>query len=99
MKYVTLLSIFQFNQHGLWSVFFLQHTYKIITMKNPPFRHQTNKLYTPMTTLKYADPDGDLPIETFYTMVFEHDKVFNASLNFLKLLRWRSRKSFTLDQD
>ncbi len=52
-----------------------------------------------MTTLKYADPNGDLPIETFYKMVFEHDKVFNASLNFLKLLRWRSRKSFSLDRD
>lgn len=52
-----------------------------------------------MTTLKYADPNGDLPIDTFYKMVFEHDKVFNASLNFLKLLRWRSRKSFTLEKD
>lgn len=68
-------------------------------MKDPPFRHQTNTLYTPMTTLKYADPNGDLPIDTFYKMVFEHDKVFNASLNFLKLLRWRSQKSFTLDKD
>lgn len=76
-----------------------EHTFKMITMENPPFRHQTNSLYTPMTTLKYADPNGDLPIETFYKMVFEHDKVFNASLNFLKLLRWRSRKSFTLDKD
>ncbi|XP_042273799.1 retinol dehydrogenase 8 [Thunnus albacares] len=76
-----------------------EHTHKIITMENPPFRHQTNTLYTPMTTLKYADPNGDLPIDTFYKMVFEHDKVFNASLNFLKLLRWRSRKSFTLEKD
>lgn len=80
-------------------MFSCQHTHKIITMDNPPFRHQTNTLYTPMTTLKYADPNGDLPIDTFYKMVFEHDKVFNASLNFLKLLRWRSRKSFTLEKD
>uniref|UniRef100_A0A671KEQ1 Retinol dehydrogenase 8-like n=1 Tax=Sinocyclocheilus anshuiensis TaxID=1608454 RepID=A0A671KEQ1_9TELE len=76
-----------------------EHTFKMITMENPPFRHHTNSLYTPMTTLKYADPNGDLPIETFYKMVFEHDKVFSASLNFLKLLRWRSRKSFTLGKD
>ncbi|XP_071011799.1 retinol dehydrogenase 8 isoform X2 [Oncorhynchus clarkii lewisi] len=76
-----------------------EHTHKIITMDNPPFRHQTNTLYTPMTTLKYADPNGDLPIDTFYKMVFEHDKVFNASLNFLKLLRWRTRKSFAIDKD
>ncbi|KAG8003262.1 Retinol dehydrogenase 8 [Nibea albiflora] len=34
-----------------------EHTLKIITMKNPPFRHQTNTVYTPMTTLKYADPE------------------------------------------
>lgn len=51
-----------------------------------------------MTTLKYADPNGDLSIETFYKMVFEHDKVFTASLNFIKLLQWRSRKSFKLEK-
>uniref|UniRef100_A0A674IU03 Retinol dehydrogenase n=1 Tax=Terrapene triunguis TaxID=2587831 RepID=A0A674IU03_9SAUR len=69
---------------------------EIILAENPPFRHQTNTLYTPMTTLKYADPNGDLPIDTFYKMVFQHDKIFSASLNFIKLLRWRSRKSFDL---
>ncbi|XP_053326230.1 retinol dehydrogenase 8-like [Spea bombifrons] len=73
-----------------------EHTMKIVLAENPPFRHQTNALYTPMTTLKYADPNGDLPIDTFYKMVFHHDKVFNASLNFIKLLRWRSTKSFDL---
>ncbi|KAK1164160.1 retinol dehydrogenase 8 [Acipenser oxyrinchus oxyrinchus] len=73
-----------------------KHTHKIITTNKPPFRHQTNNLYTPMTTLKYADPNGDLPIDTFYKMVFEHDKIFNASLNFIKMLRWGSRKSFNL---
>ncbi|XP_017690579.1 retinol dehydrogenase 8-like [Chiroxiphia lanceolata] len=73
-----------------------EHTVKIILSENPPFRHQTNTLYTPMTTLKYADPNGDLPIDIFYKMVFQHDKIFSASLNFIKLLRWRSRKSFDL---
>ncbi|XP_069560061.1 retinol dehydrogenase 8 [Brachyistius frenatus] len=76
-----------------------EHTLQIITMNNPPFRHQTNTLYTPMTTLKYTDPNGELPIDAFYKMVFEHDKVFNASLNFIKLLRWRSRKRFSLDKE
>uniref|UniRef100_A0A8D0A193 Retinol dehydrogenase 8 n=1 Tax=Sander lucioperca TaxID=283035 RepID=A0A8D0A193_SANLU len=42
-----------------------KHTLKIITMENPPFCHQTNALYTPMTTLKYVDPNDDLPIDTF----------------------------------
>ncbi|KAM4549415.1 retinol dehydrogenase 8 isoform 1-T1 [Odontesthes bonariensis] len=88
-----------FETLGQTAVDVAEHTHKIITMENPPFRHQTNTLYTPMTTLKYADPNGDLPIDTFYKMVFEHDKVFNASLNFLKLLRWRSRKSFTLEKE
>ncbi|XP_055497416.1 retinol dehydrogenase 8 [Leucoraja erinacea] len=73
-----------------------EHTMKIILSDNPPFRHQTNTLYTPMTTLKYVDPSGDLPIDTFYKMVFHHDKVFHASLNVIKLLRWRSRKNFNL---
>uniref|UniRef100_A0A672S0T1 Zgc:109982 n=1 Tax=Sinocyclocheilus grahami TaxID=75366 RepID=A0A672S0T1_SINGR len=68
---VTSICCFSYNQH----------TFKMITKENPPFRHQTNSLYTPMTTLKYADPNGDLPIETFYKMVFEHDKVFSASLS------------------
>nr|XP_060629968.1 retinol dehydrogenase 8-like [Anolis sagrei ordinatus] len=75
-----------------------EHTVKIILSENPPFRHQTNTLYTPITTLKYADPNGDLPIETFYKMVFQHDKIFSASLNFIKLLRWKSRKSFDLGE-
>ncbi|XP_041063768.1 retinol dehydrogenase 8 [Carcharodon carcharias] len=73
-----------------------EHTMKIISLDNPPFRHQTNSLYTPMTTLKYADPNGDLPIDTFYKLVFQHDKIFHASLNFIKMLRWRSKKSFNL---
>ncbi|KAL2090021.1 hypothetical protein ACEWY4_014709 [Coilia grayii] len=75
-----------------------EHTHKIITMKNPPFRHQTNTLYTPMASLKSADPEGDLPVDTFYEGVFEQDKVFNASQSFLKLLCWRSPKSFTLEK-
>ncbi|XP_019357167.1 PREDICTED: coiled-coil domain-containing protein 18 isoform X4 [Gavialis gangeticus] len=70
-----------------------EHTVKIILAENPPFRHQTNTLYTPVTTLKYADPNGNLPIDSFYKMVFHHDRIFHASLNFFKLLRWSSRKN------
>ncbi|XP_006021923.1 retinol dehydrogenase 8-like [Alligator sinensis] len=70
-----------------------EHTVKIILTENPPFRHQTNTLYTPVTTLKYADPNGNLPIDSFYKMVFHHDRIFHASLNFFKLLRWSSRKN------
>ncbi|KAK2889130.1 hypothetical protein Q8A67_014505 [Cirrhinus molitorella] len=45
-----------------------EQTLKLITMKKPPFRHQTNTMYA------YEDLNGDLPIETFYKMVFEQDK-------------------------
>uniref|UniRef100_UPI00398E6F09 retinol dehydrogenase 8-like isoform X1 n=2 Tax=Pristiophorus japonicus TaxID=55135 RepID=UPI00398E6F09 len=64
---------------------------KVITSENPPFRHQTNNLYTPFTALKFADPTGNLHVDTFYKMIFQHNRIFNASLNLIKLLRWRSR--------
>ncbi|XP_078091222.1 retinol dehydrogenase 8-like [Mustelus asterias] len=70
-----------------------EHTVKVITSANPPFRYQTNKLYTPLTTLKFADPTGNLHVDTFYKMVFQHDRIFNASLNLIKLLRWRGRNN------
>ncbi|XP_038640897.1 retinol dehydrogenase 8-like isoform X3 [Scyliorhinus canicula] len=70
-----------------------EHTVKVITSENPPFRYQTNNLYTPFTTLKFADPTGNLHVDTFYKMVFQHDRIFNASLNLIKLLRWRSRNN------
>ncbi|XP_025913370.1 retinol dehydrogenase 8-like [Apteryx rowi] len=52
-----------------------EHTVKVILAENPPFRYQTDTLYTPMTTLKYADPNGDQPIDIFYKMVFHHDSL------------------------
>ncbi|XP_067829119.1 retinol dehydrogenase 8-like [Heptranchias perlo] len=70
-----------------------EHAVKVITSENPPFRHQTNNLYTPFTTLKFADPTGNLHVGTFYKMVFQHNRIFNASLNLIKLLQWRSRNN------
>ncbi|XP_037332448.2 retinol dehydrogenase 8 [Pungitius pungitius] len=64
-----------------------EHTVKVITAKEPPLRHQTNCLYTPMTALKHADPTGRLPLDTFYKMIFKHNSVFNASLGVLRLLQ------------
>uniref|UniRef100_A0A665XEG0 Zmp:0000001048 n=1 Tax=Echeneis naucrates TaxID=173247 RepID=A0A665XEG0_ECHNA len=57
----------------------------MIAAKDPPLRHQTNRLYMPMTTLKHADPTGRLPLDTFYKMIFKHDSVFNATLGVLHL--------------
>ncbi|KAG7276272.1 hypothetical protein CRUP_015595 [Coryphaenoides rupestris] len=59
---------------------------------------ETNALYTPVTSLKYADPSGELSVDTFYGAAFEHDAVFNASHGVLRLLSWPGRQSFTLDK-
>ncbi|KAF3846207.1 hypothetical protein F7725_003285 [Dissostichus mawsoni] len=64
-----------------------EQTVKVITDKEPPLRHQTNRLYMPMTALKHADPTGRLPLDSFYKMTFKHDKVFNATLAMLHLLK------------
>ncbi|PWA17722.1 hypothetical protein CCH79_00008164 [Gambusia affinis] len=64
-------------------------TQKVITAKEPPLRHQTNRLYMPMTALKHADPTGRLPLEAFYKMVFKHDAVFNATLGILRMMNRR----------
>ncbi|XP_043550882.1 retinol dehydrogenase 8-like [Chiloscyllium plagiosum] len=67
-----------------------EHTVKVITSEKPPFRYQTNSLYTPLTTLKFADPTGKLHLDTYYKMIFQHDRIFNASLSLIKFLRGRS---------
>lgn len=69
-----------------------QQTVNVITAKDPPLRHQTNKVYMPMTALKHADPTGRLPLDTFYKMIFKHDRVFSATLGVLRLLQRRAGK-------
>ncbi|XP_076607706.1 retinol dehydrogenase 8 [Chaetodon auriga] len=69
-----------------------EQTIKVITAKEPPLRHQTNRLYMPMTALKHADPSGRLPLDTFYKMIFKHDNVFNATLGVLSMLQKRAGK-------
>ncbi|KAL3986914.1 hypothetical protein ACER0C_014029 [Sarotherodon galilaeus] len=69
-----------------------EQTVNVITAKDPPLRHQTNKLYMPMTALKHADPTGRLPLDTFYKMIFKHDRVFSATLGVLRLLQRRAGK-------
>lgn len=70
----------------------IQQTVAVITAKQPPLRHQTNRLYMPMTALKHADPTGRLPLDTFYKMVFKHDNVFNATLAVLRMLQRKEVK-------
>ncbi|XP_035037296.1 retinol dehydrogenase 8 [Hippoglossus stenolepis] len=66
-----------------------EQTIKVITAKEPPLRHQTNRLYMPMTALKHADPTGRLPLETFHKLIFKHDRVLNATLALLRMLQRR----------
>lgn len=70
----------------------LQHTLRVICAAKPPFRHQTNAVYTPMTALKHADPTGALMTDTFYKMVFKYDTLMHVSLKAIKLIRWQAQK-------
>ncbi|XP_067397060.1 retinol dehydrogenase 8-like [Emydura macquarii macquarii] len=69
-----------------------EHTLRVICAAKPPFRHQTNAVYTPMTALKHADPTGALMTDTFYKMVFKYDTLMHVSLKAIKLIRWQARK-------
>ncbi|XP_062994748.1 retinol dehydrogenase 8-like [Elgaria multicarinata webbii] len=69
-----------------------EHTLKVITTARPPFRHQTNAIYTPMTALKHADPTGVLMTDSFYKLVFRYDTLLHVSLKAIRLLRWQAHK-------
>ncbi len=79
----------QLSDRKIGLFFFLQQTLQLIVSKNPPFRHQTNRLYMPLTAMKQADPTGRLPIDAFYKMIFQHDRLFNVSLSILRILHRR----------
>ncbi|XP_047428452.1 retinol dehydrogenase 8 [Mugil cephalus] len=81
-----------FNSLGQTPEEVAEQTFKVITAKEPPLRHQTNRLYMPMTALKHADPTGRLPLDAFYKMIFKHDRVFNATLGVLNMLQRRAGK-------
>ncbi|OCT59901.1 retinol dehydrogenase 8-like [Xenopus laevis] len=69
-----------------------EHVLHVITMEEPPFRHQTNQVYTPVTALKYADPSGELVNDILYKLVFHHDTLMQASLQAIKFIRWKANK-------
>ncbi|XP_026056686.1 retinol dehydrogenase 8 isoform X2 [Carassius auratus] len=78
-----------FNSIGQTPEDVAEQTLQLIGSKNPPFRHQTNRLYMPLTAMKHADPTGQLPIDAFYKMIFQHDRMFNATLSILRILHRR----------
>ncbi|XP_034272461.1 retinol dehydrogenase 8-like isoform X2 [Pantherophis guttatus] len=69
-----------------------EHVLKVICMERPPFRHQTNAMYTPMMALKQADPTGALMTDSFYTLIFRYNNLLRISLRAIQLLRWQARK-------
>ncbi|XP_051569770.1 retinol dehydrogenase 8 isoform X2 [Myxocyprinus asiaticus] len=64
-----------------------EQTLQLIVSKNPPFRHLTNRLYIPLTAMKQADPTGRLPIDAFYKITFQHNRMFRASLWIMRMLQ------------
>ncbi|OCT62075.1 hypothetical protein XELAEV_18043159mg [Xenopus laevis] len=84
-------------QYSVWeSVTFagvqVGNVLRVITMEEPPLRHQTNQVYTPVTALKYVDPSGELVNDIFYKLVFHHDTLMQASLHAIKFIRWKASK-------
>ncbi|XP_078090791.1 retinol dehydrogenase 8-like [Mustelus asterias] len=63
-----------------------KETIKVIKMEQPVFRYQTNMLYTPLTTMKYADDTGSLSIRMFYNLLFNHGTLFKICLNCIRVI-------------
>ncbi|KAL8164103.1 UNVERIFIED_CONTAM: Retinol dehydrogenase 8 [Gekko kuhli] len=61
----------------------------VIGEERPPFRTQTNTLYTPLVALKYADTSGDLSVDTYYNLLFRFPLLLRLSMYFLKFITCR----------
>ncbi|XP_054859766.1 retinol dehydrogenase 8 [Eublepharis macularius] len=59
---------------------------KVISKERPPFRTQTNALYTPLVALKYADTSGDLSVNTYYNLLFRFPALLHLCMYFLKCI-------------
>ncbi|XP_055649202.1 LOW QUALITY PROTEIN: retinol dehydrogenase 8 [Falco peregrinus] len=58
----------------------------VIAARRPAFRTQTNRLYTPLVALKYADPSGDLSVGTYYRLLFRNGPLFHFCMGALRCL-------------
>ncbi|XP_077185419.1 retinol dehydrogenase 8 [Paroedura picta] len=58
----------------------------VIGKERPPFRTQTNPLYTPLVALKYADTSGDLSVNTYYNLLFRFPALLRLCTSFLKCI-------------
>ncbi|KAJ3599603.1 hypothetical protein NHX12_033559 [Muraenolepis orangiensis] len=78
-----------FGPHGQTAEEVAQHTLKILTMADPPFRQRTDR------NTRQQDRPGD----TFDRPGLDHDQVYNATLSLLKRLPWTRHKTFHLDKN
>ncbi|XP_030586349.1 retinol dehydrogenase 8-like [Archocentrus centrarchus] len=58
----------------------------VIEASSPHFHNLTNRLYSPILALKYADETGGLSVRAFYHMLFNLGPVTNVSIAVLKFL-------------
>uniref|UniRef100_A0A8C5RPN2 Ketoreductase domain-containing protein n=1 Tax=Laticauda laticaudata TaxID=8630 RepID=A0A8C5RPN2_LATLA len=61
----------------------------VIAKERPPFRTQTNPLYTPLVALKYADTSGELSVSAYYNLLFRFTRFFYICTSFLKCITCR----------
>lgn len=84
---VSFLSIFSLS---------LQCTKKVIEADRPRFRNLTNRLYTPIVALKYADETGGLSVHAFYHMLFNLGPLMHVSMTVMKYLTCGCLRSRTV---
>ncbi|XP_057269470.1 retinol dehydrogenase 8-like, partial [Pezoporus wallicus] len=58
----------------------------VLSARPPPFRTQTNALYTPVLALKYADPSGELSVRALHRLLFRHGGLLRLSTAALRCL-------------
>ncbi|XP_025944499.1 retinol dehydrogenase 8 [Apteryx rowi] len=59
---------------------------RVVGAQRPAFRMQTNRLYTPLVALKYADPSGDLSVRTLHRLLFRSGSLLRLSVSALRCL-------------
>ncbi|KAG8129690.1 hypothetical protein E2320_016337 [Naja naja] len=68
---------------------FKEAVVNVIAKERPPFRTQTNPLYTPLVALKYADTSGELSVSAYYNLLFRFTRLFYICTSFLKCITCR----------
>ncbi|XP_063071172.1 retinol dehydrogenase 8 [Engraulis encrasicolus] len=65
-----------------------QQTFEVIVSEDPPFRHQTNRLYMPLTAMRKADSSAWMSNAAIYHSCFNLGPLFYASMGLMRMVRW-----------